>query len=215
MSDNSSRANQPGDADNPPGTWPVDNPMESATAPSDHLTEPVLPSSAAATGLPDQSAATGPPDPIAAEHPLPAGSAADHPFDPQPGHPDAAAAAQAEPDWQQRYERERKRSRLFMVTTALAALLFTGTLAYAVADTGPDAGPSAFAGERFGGGFGPRGGHGGSGGGHGGPRGGYGQGWQDDGAAGYGGDSADDYDDADDDYDSDGVNEDLDGGSGV
>ena len=51
-------------------------------------------------------------------------------------------------DWQQRYYRERTLTRVFMATTAAAILLFTGTVAYAVASD-PDTGQPGAPGERY------------------------------------------------------------------
>lgn len=78
-------------------------------------------------------------------------------------------------DWEGRYHRERKRSRVFMATTAAAALLFTGTLAYAVAATGPDEGTAVAVPGAPGDGDSGTGGWGGRGGGPAGtgPRGGH------------------------------------------
>ena len=78
-------------------------------------------------------------------------------------------------DWEQRYYRERTLTRVFMVTTAAATLLFTGTVAYAVA-SGPDTGQPGAPGERYPGG-GNRDDRGGPGR-HGGPGGPDGQRWQ-------------------------------------
>ncbi len=138
-------------------------------------------------------------------------------------HHAASPAGQAGPresgvDWEQEYGKERKRSRTFMATTAVAALLFTGTLAYAVA--APDLGgddPTGVPGvvapdEEIGGYEGYRGRHdrGGPGGG---PRGSFGDefsgdrpqqgvtgGYAGEGAAGEAGDYEDGDDPADEDY---------------
>lgn len=97
----------------------------------------------------------------------------EHPTE-QITEPVAATNQSVEPtDWQQRYYRERTLTRIFMATTAAAVLLFTGTLAFAVA-ANPEAGQPGSPSQRYpgDGGRDERSGPGrpGGGGGPGGPR---------------------------------------------
>jgi len=85
--------------------------------------------------------ASGVPDPTAV-------TPGEHPTE-QITEPVAATNQSVEPtDWQQRYYRERTLTRIFMATTAAAVLLFTGTLAFAVA-ANPEAGQPGSPSQRY------------------------------------------------------------------
>ena len=79
----------------------------------------------------------GPPDNPAIARSEMSSSQSDHPTEqitaPVTAPETTSGDATESNDWEKRYYRERSLARIFMATTAAAALLFTGTLAYAVA----------------------------------------------------------------------------------